>query len=393
MNTTNCNDMMNTMSAKVISIYSSDTSGVCSALYELGGMVVVHDASGCNSTYATHDEPRWYDRKSMIYISALNETDAIMGNDEKFISDICKAAKELAPKFICICGSPMPAMIGTDFVSAAEEIKLRTGIKTFCADTNGTFTYLHGAGQAFRLLAENFCQPPIATEKNSVNIIGATPLDFSINTSVQSIKALLEQKGLTVKSCFAMGCDLDEIKRSSEAEVSLVISSCGIPAAEYLWERFGIPYVIGVPLGVGFSAKVISDINLAAEKKICINSCKEYRSDNSANDIVILGESVFASSLAAELGGRVISTVEGGCEGVLNGADITCFDYEEERLEKILCGLDDNAVIIADPLFKPICGNNKRFIPLPQVAFSGRCFLKDIPDLIGKNCAQALGIN
>ncbi|MFR5051076.1 MAG: hypothetical protein ACLTCP_06940 [Ruminococcus bicirculans (ex Wegman et al. 2014)] len=55
------------MNAKVISIYAADTSGVCSALYELGGMTVVHDASGCNSTYATHDEPRWYDRKSMIY--------------------------------------------------------------------------------------------------------------------------------------------------------------------------------------------------------------------------------------------------------------------------------------------------------------------------------------
>ena len=44
--------------ASVISIHSSDTAGVCSALYELGGLTVVHDASGCNSTYATHDEPR-----------------------------------------------------------------------------------------------------------------------------------------------------------------------------------------------------------------------------------------------------------------------------------------------------------------------------------------------
>ena len=80
------------MNAKVISIYAADTSGVCSALYELGGMTVVHDASGCNSTYATHDEPRWYDRKSMIYISALTEADAVMGNDGKFIRDVAKAA-------------------------------------------------------------------------------------------------------------------------------------------------------------------------------------------------------------------------------------------------------------------------------------------------------------
>ena len=111
------------MNAKVISIYAADTSGVCSALYELGGMTVVHDASGCNSTYATHDEPRWYDRKSMIYISALTESDVVMGNDGKFIRDVAKAAGELSPKFIAICGSPMPAMTGFDYSSAAEEIE------------------------------------------------------------------------------------------------------------------------------------------------------------------------------------------------------------------------------------------------------------------------------
>ena len=64
--------------AALVSTYSSDEFGICSALYELGGMVVMHDASGCNSTYTTHDEPRWYDMDSMIYISAISEMEAIL---------------------------------------------------------------------------------------------------------------------------------------------------------------------------------------------------------------------------------------------------------------------------------------------------------------------------
>ena len=44
--------------ARIISTYSADVMGVCSALFELGGMVVIHDPSGCNSTYNTHDETR-----------------------------------------------------------------------------------------------------------------------------------------------------------------------------------------------------------------------------------------------------------------------------------------------------------------------------------------------
>ena len=55
--------------SRIIPCYAADTSGVCSALYELGGMTVIHDASGCNSTYTTHDEPRWYDRRSMMFMS------------------------------------------------------------------------------------------------------------------------------------------------------------------------------------------------------------------------------------------------------------------------------------------------------------------------------------
>ena len=41
--------------ASFISTYSADVFGVASALYELGGMTIMHDASGCNSTYNTHD--------------------------------------------------------------------------------------------------------------------------------------------------------------------------------------------------------------------------------------------------------------------------------------------------------------------------------------------------
>ena len=99
---------------RIIPIYTADVSGVCSALYELGGMTVMHDPSGCNSTYNTHDEIRWYDQDSLIFISGLTDIDAIMGNDEKFLQDV-EEAKELKPKFIALASSPIPFMNGTDF--------------------------------------------------------------------------------------------------------------------------------------------------------------------------------------------------------------------------------------------------------------------------------------
>ena len=105
---------------RILPVYAADISGICSALYELGGMTVMHDASGCNSTYTTHDEPRWYSMDSMVYISALSELEAVMGDDEKLVRDIVDAALNLCPAFICIGGTPIPMMMGTDLRGLPE---------------------------------------------------------------------------------------------------------------------------------------------------------------------------------------------------------------------------------------------------------------------------------
>ena len=127
--------------ACLIPTYSSDEFGVCQSLYELGGMVVMHDASGCNSTYTTHDEPRWYDNNSMVFISAISEMEAVMGDDDKLIEDICSSALELKPEFIAIVGAPIPYMIGTDFKAIARIIENRLNIPVMGFFTNGMKNY------------------------------------------------------------------------------------------------------------------------------------------------------------------------------------------------------------------------------------------------------------
>ena len=61
---------------------------------------------------------------------------------------------------------------------------------------------------------------------------------------------------------------------------------------------------------------------------------------------------------------------------------------EEAELEKLF---SQHKTVIADPLFSPIC-KVASFVSLPHVAFSGRCFLKDIPDLIVKDVSKILNL-
>lgn len=346
--------------SRIISTYSADTFGVCSALFELGGMVVMHDASGCNSTYTTHDEPRWFDMDSMVYISALTEMEAIMGDDEKLISDIVSAAEELKPKFIAIVGTPIPTMVGFDFQAVANLIEDRTGIPTFGFSTTGMNTYVHGVSMALETLARYFvADTEEKTENPSMNILGLTPLDFSVNGQAESIVRWAENQGYEVLSTWAMGSTLEDIARAGMAHRNLVVSAGGLKAAKLLEKRFGTPYIVGVPM----------------DGKLEV-------SELAGEEIAIVGEGVYALSLAWALervcgrGVRVICTTE--CDAkLLRAKDVMLRD--EAEIEE---ALRSAKTIIADPLYRPICPRAAQFVSLPAEAFSGRIYRAQIPNLV-----------
>ena len=347
-------------SYKIIPIYTADVSGVCSALYELGGMTVMHDPSGCNSTYNTHDEIRWYDQDSMIYISGLTEIDAVMGNDEKLIRDIEIAAEELKPKFIALAGSPIPYMNGTDFEAIAKILEQDLGIPAFSVPTNGMHDYVYGVGRALAEIAKRIEGKREVTPK-SVNLLGVTPLDFGPQEHVDALIQNVEQAGWKVLSTWAMGDTLENLARAPEAEVNLVVSSTGLRAAEILRERFGTPYVTGTPIR-GFMKTLLNAIEekkqvayLEEEKRIRGFTLESGKRDT----IILIGEPVIMKSLAAAIEIKYRINVKVICplketDGLLADGDVAV--RGEEELEQVLLRESENLKgVVADPLYRPVC--------------------------------------
>jgi nitrogenase molybdenum-iron protein alpha/beta subunit len=405
---------------RVLANYSADLFGLCSALYELGGLIVMHDASGCNSTYNTHDEPRWYDIDSMIYVSGLTEQDAILGNDAKIIGDILEAAEETHPKFIAVCGSPMPYLLGTDFRAIARILEKKSGIPSFGFRTDGMHTYIRGAGDAFAAVAERFCRKrnenPRTQEasgsgterqkKLSVNLIGVTPLDFSIVGNAEAMRSFLAENGMSVQSCWAMGDTLENLSSAGDADLSIVVSTSGIAAAEVLKKRFGIPYVTGIPAGKAAAEQLLRDAAAALripeepaetgkpEEILPVGKTGEAAGDipdsrisGSGSGTVIIGEPVFANAvrtcLEQELGAenvRLICPTE-ITDGFLRPGD-TATD-EEEDFEKLLN--QPGLTVIADPIYRRIIERKDvRFIDFPHEAYSGRLYRSGIPVFAGR---------
>ncbi len=360
--------------ASFISTYSADAFGVASALYELGGMTIMHDASGCNSTYNTHDEPRWYDMDSMVYISGLSEMEAVMGDDGKLIGDIVQAAKELSPKFIALAGTPIPMMIGTDYKAVAAVIEKKTGIPSFGFATNGMQDYLSGISMAFEAFAERMTCP-LDKIPHSVNVLGLTPLDFAVCGYDRELVDRLKKDKWEVLSTWSMGCSLEDIQRSASAQVNLVVSWSGLAAAKKLQQLYGTPYVVGTPVGEGFTAEVLNALSQSAQDNTCRNLCEPASPEGK---LALIGESVTTLSLAAALRRegagdiRVICPVS--CEkhqGMVRALD-------EDELVSALKGVE---TVVADPLYQPIC-KGKRFVRLPHEAFSGRLFRREDVNLL-----------
>ena len=394
---------------RILPVYTGDISGAASALFELGGMTVIHDPSGCNSTYNTHDELRWYDRDSLIFITGLRDVDAIMGNDDKLIHDVLQAAEEFRPAFISLTNSPVPWMNGTDFEGIASVIEEQTGIPVFYVPSNGMHDYVRGAGLAFERLADRLVTDPgVKQEKpvmcrGRVNVLGVTPLDFTLQAYVDDLSARLTDAGWEINSLWAMGESLDRIKNAAGADLNLVVSSTGMKAAALLNRRFGIPWTAGCPVD-GFEEKLFEAMDrtmadsvsrvayLAADKdgsiRESLRSAGAGRTvskdiQKTAGDrMTLIGEPVTMGSLGAAIREkygietRVVCPTE-DCQGLTGPGDVITRGEEE-----VLQALRDDKLVLADPMYEYVCPADCRLIRLSHLAFSGRTYRKEFRNLL-----------
>ena len=420
------------------STYTADVSGVCSALYELGGMTVIHDPSGCNSTYSTHDEPRWFDTDSLMFVSGLDEMTAVLGDDNVLIDDVTHAVRDLKPRFVTLCSGSIPHIIAFDCKGVAHLLEKRTGVPMLPVTTTGNRSYVAGVGAALTEWVKRFAdslespyrvsssggpdcsantlEGAAGPESFSVNLLGVTPLDFSINGNVDAMRKVFEDAGIPVNCCAAMGESFDSLRHIFRASVNVVVSSCGRRLARYMEQTAGIPYVEGTPIGAYGAARLPKLAKKAYEKKrasleedshgaldgtsgslrmllakkkgdsegICLwkgNPAHE-RWDVPDGQILIIGEEVFAQSLAATIN-QLTPDCRHGLRAFAVWPDVD-HGFPEDVLAELI---RKSRYIIGDPLYRTIPHDSKQntFVDFPHEAYSGRIFRDRIPVFIGKN--------
>lgn len=328
-----------------------DLGGAASLLYEMGGMVIFHDAAGCCENYAAFDEPRLMKSASMVYSSSLLQMDAVLGNDEPLVAGAVETAARLKPRFIAILGTPVPSVIGMDLDGIAAEIESRAGIPALAVHTGGFEPYTSGAGKALRTLLERFIREPRG-ERAGVNLFGATPLDFDAGL-IARMKRTLEGAGLHVNAALCMGASLEDVENASNAAYNIAVSRAGLPAARYLEERFGTPFDAFVPL-------------TAAQALRCGLSDKI----GTGKRTLVVGEEIMARSLGDALNERGYRT---------------SFLSDGAAEDEIARAAEEAELVIADPLIRPLVSPPTEFIECPHRALSAHLFEDRAPAQVIEN--------
>ena len=373
----------------VLSIYlspfSPDYSGVSSVLFDLKTVTAMHDASGCTGNYTGYDEPRWYGSQSAIFCSGLREIDAVLGDDEKLIQKMIHAARDLKPDLLALVGSPVPMVIGSDLVGVAAELEERTGIPSLGFDTTGTAYYDRGVAMATIALLKKFT-PKSERIPGTVNLVGASPMDFAHGENLEDLKALVTDAGYRITASLSMGYDMEQLKAAASAAVNLAVSRAGILIAEYMKKAYGIPYLCGLPVGSHMSSEYLQALQSVMESG---ESQVQNGTACENPEILILGEQVQSNAirmaLENEYGEKKIAV------GCLFGMEEKLAlpqdkNLSAEYLIKKEMNQKQYRIIIADPFLRQLLPQktDKMFCTHAQYAVSSKVGVHETARLIGE---------
>lgn len=330
---------------KGLTPFAPDQSGAASVFYELGGILVICDAGGCTGNVCGFDEPRWFGERSAIFSAGLRDMDAILGRDDRLVAKLADAAEKIDANFASVIGTPVPAVIATDYRALQRMCEKKTNLPILTVDTNGMELYDVGEEKAWLTLFKTFAGKDVASQKEAseeddsskkmkIGVLGLTPHDVSdLNIEEKFRKS---ENGNTHYICYGMRAGIDKVKTAGSADKNLVVAPAALETAKYLEKEFGTPYEVGYP----FVDELIPELDYERKKILIIhqqviaNAIRQeirIRSDEQQNTEVTVASWFMMKSEFSEEGDLSLKEEKDYCKLVQNGNYDIVFADENMR--------------------------------------------------------------
>ena len=329
---------------KGLTPFAPDQSGAASVFYELGGILVICDAGGCTGNVCGFDEPRWFGERSAIFSAGLRDMDAILGRDDRLVAKLTDAAEKIDANFAAVIGTPVPAVIATDYRALQRMCEKKTNLPILTVDTNGMELYDVGEEKAWLTLFKTFAGKDVASQKEAseeddfskklkIGVLGLTPHDVSdLNIEEKFRKSENEN---THYICYGMRAGIDKVKTAGSADKNLVVAPAALETAKYLEKEFGTPYEVGYPFvdelipELGYERKKI----LIIHQQVIANAIRQEirtRSNEQNTEVTVASWFMMKSELSEE-GDLSLKEEMDYCKLVQNGNYDIVFADENMR--------------------------------------------------------------
>jgi len=329
---------------KGLTPFAPDQSGAASVFYELEGILVICDAGGCTGNVCGFDEPRWFGERSAIFSAGLRDMDAILGRDDRLVAKLTDAAEKIDANFAAVIGTPVPAVIATDYRALQRMCEKKTNLPILTVDTNGMELYDVGEEKAWLTLFKTFAGKDVASQKEAseeddsskkmkIGVLGLTPHDVSdLNIEEKFRKSENEN---THYICYGMRAGIDKVKTAGSADKNLVVAPAALETAKYLEKEFGTPYEVGYPFvdelipELGYERKKI----LIIHQQVIANAIRQEirtRSDEQNTEVTVASWFMMKSELSEE-GDLSLKEEMDYCKLVQNGNYDIVFADENMR--------------------------------------------------------------
>lgn len=297
--------------------------------------------------------------RQSLFTTHISEDDVIMGDVTRLEKAIVEIDEAYAPKVIFVVASAVIAVIGTDIRGVCRYMQEKVNAKLVAFEDGGfRGDYTYGLRAVYKLLAKQIAKDMDdsgAKEEKTYQIIGASAGSYRIRSDVWELQQLMtEAFGWKCRMVMGLETDVEHLETAGAAALNLVIRQEALEAGNILKDRFGTPFVYGVPYGYQGTIDWLQRIS--AEIGESINEELLARIEDKQADMVPMGGGPMASmrrkpaqasvqadydtllGLAGALQEMDIEPVNLICSHSLKEVEspderVTCYAKERERLD------------------------------------------------------------
>lgn len=197
---------------------------------------------GCDGCFESAGDP-FNMRKTR-----LNDLDISLGSEDLFVKGISEDKKDLAPDAESILlGTAVPGVVGLDYDRIRSELE-KEGQTVTLIKTDGFQSGEEGISRGYRMLMKAKTErEPGKHIPNAVGILGAHPLAATSPEKIAHGLEHLEWDGFEAH-LFENEAP-EDLGVFRNMNMNWVVSLGGVSAADYLKQEYGIPYLVGIPVG------------------------------------------------------------------------------------------------------------------------------------------------